>query len=793
MKQIFLYFSLMSASLMGSAQVYTQTVRGTVKDKESQLLLSDATISILSTNPVITANSDAQGVFKISNVPIGRHTLKVSRVGYRDAAIPDVILTSAKEAVINIELEELVNKLSDFTIKSKANPTKTNNEMVSVSGRLFTADQTNRFAGSLGDPSRMAANFAGVGGVGGQRNDIVIRGNSPSGLLWRLEGVDIPNPNHFSSQGTTGGPISILNNNTLASSDFITGAFPAEYGNALGGVFDLKMRNGNNEKREFTGQIGFNGLEFMAEGPINKKKGSSYMASYRYSTLDFFDKIGINLTFGGVPKYQDLTFKFNFPKTKTGQWQIAGIGGKSNIALLDALKDTADLSFNQNYRNNIYNGTDMGVLLVSNLSRLSKTSYIKTVGAITYQRRFTEADSLTAAPENREVKRYGENTVNKKLYIHSFYHVKINARNSFRAGAIVSFLKSDINDSVLTDAQVMRALRSYKGDDQLLQAYLEWKYNISSTLTLNSGLMAQHWTLNGTQTLEPRVGMRWNLMPRHTLSIGSGMHSQLQPMEIYYAKTPIDNTYTKYIQTNTQLGFSKSIHGVLGYDFQFNKDMRIKIETYYQHLYNIPVDGYKPSIFSLVNFGADFAGLPAVDSLKNNGTGKNYGVEFTFEKFFSKGYYWLLTASLFDSKYTPSNKREYNSAFNGNYVVNALAGYEWKLGRKKQNILSINLKATMAGGRRYIPIDEALSKLQNKAVYDDSRAYEEHFKAYFRPDVRIGFKLNGKRVTQEWAIDIQNASNTLNPLQQSWDPQKKQMRIEYQQGVLPIVLYRIQF
>ncbi|MBI3235990.1 MAG: carboxypeptidase-like regulatory domain-containing protein, partial [Bacteroidetes bacterium] len=430
---ILLCLNLM-CSLAVVSQNYSQVIRGAIKDKESQQPISFVSVSVISLTPAIVTQSDENGVFRFSNVPIGRHTIKISFIGYKEMIIPDIIVNTAKEVVLNIELEEEIKSLSEYKFKGKANPYKTNNEMISVSGRLFTADQTNRFAGSLGDPSRMAANFAGVSGVGGQRNDIIIRGNSPMGLLWRLEGVDIPNPNHFSSQGSTGGPISILNNNTLANSDFITGAFPAEYGNCLSGVFDLKIRNGNNEKREYISQIGFNGFEFGAEGPINKGKGSSYLINYRYSTLGVFDAMGINLTFGGIPKYQDITFKLNFPRTKTGQWQLTGIGGLSSIALLDSKKDSGDLSFGQTYRNDIYNGTNMGVVILSNQFKINKNSYVKSILSASYQKRYTQVDSLN--PSNDKTLIYGENTTYIKAIAHIFYHVKLNARHSIRTGVI---------------------------------------------------------------------------------------------------------------------------------------------------------------------------------------------------------------------------------------------------------------------------------------------------------------------------------------------------------------------
>jgi hypothetical protein len=773
-----------------SSQNYSQTIRGSVKDKETQQPVVGAIIYINTTTPVMTSITDNNGLFKLNHVPVGRHIIKVSYIGYKDITISDLIVNSAKEAIITIELEEEVKSLKEHKVKASNNANKTNNELITVSGRLFTSDQTNRFAGSLGDPSRMAANFAGVSGVGGQRNDIVIRGNSPMGLLWRLEGIDIPNPNHFSSQGSTGGPISILNNNTLANSDFITSAFPAEYGNCLSGVFDLKIRNGNNEKHEYIGQVGFNGFEIGAEGPINKKKNSSYLINYRYSTLGVFDKLGISLTFGGIPKYQDITFKFNFPKTKTGHWQITGIGGISSIALLDSKKDSGDLSFGQTYKNDIYNGTKMGVFIISNQLKINKKSYFKSIVSATYQKRYTHVDSLNNLLEKTLI--YAEKTTYIKAVAHLYYHVKINAKHSLRAGSIFSNLGANLQDSFRNNFGKIQTLRQYSGNDYLFQLYSQWKFNVSEKLTVNSGIHMMRYFLNKSYSLEPRLGAKFLLTPKKNISTGIGMHSQLQPTEVYYSQI-YNNSLNAYVRTNTNLGFSKSIHAVVGYEQNLNKNIRLKIELYRQELYQIPIDGVEKNAFSLLNFGADFAALPARDSLLNNGKGNNTGIEITLEKYFSKGFYWLFTSSFFDSKYTSSLGKEFNTAFNGKYVINGLAGYELKCGKNKNNIFSINLKTTVAGGRRFTPIDLQASQAAGDVVYNWNMAYSEQFKTYFRADIRIGFKKNSKRVTQEWAIDIQNTFNSKNPLQQSYNISDGSIKTEYQQGFLPIALYRIQF
>ena len=302
--------SLVFFPLLLCAQI-TQTIRGKVMDKESQYPLDGATVRLLEAPNTIVISA-ADGKFRMENVPVGRHSIEIEYTFYKTRIIP-VIVTAGKEIILAISMEDAFTEIEgsvEITAKKKG---ELNNDMASVSGKSFSVEETDRYAGSRSDPARMASNFAGVQGADDSRNDIVVRGNSPSGVLWRVEGIDIPNPNHFAISGTSGGPVSVLNNKTMANSDFFTAAFPAEYGNSTAGVFDLKLKNGNNEKHEFTGQFGFLGTEAMAEGPLSKKTGASYLFAYRYSTVSMFSLLGIDIGTSAVPKYQDLSFKFNFP------------------------------------------------------------------------------------------------------------------------------------------------------------------------------------------------------------------------------------------------------------------------------------------------------------------------------------------------------------------------------------------------------------------------------------------------------------------------------------------------
>ena len=332
---IFSLILLLSASQI-FAQEFTQTIKGRIIDQQSKSPLIGVNIIILGSNPLKGSTTDAEGFYKIQQVAFGRNILKISYMGYKEQVIPNVLLTSGKQLILDIEMEEKVSVIQEVTVSAVAQRNNIDRGLVTVSGKSFDIEETRRFAGSRNDPARMVAGFAGVTSSNDSRNDIIVRGNTPSGVLWRLEGVDIPNPNHFGSLGATGGPVSMLNNNLLAKSAFLTGAFPAMYGNATAGVFDLQMRNGNNEKYEFMGQMGFNGVELGAEGPLSKNSKASFLINYRYSVLDLIKKLGLNFGTGsGVPAYQDLSLKINIPTEHLGTFSLFGVGGKSNIKFQD--------------------------------------------------------------------------------------------------------------------------------------------------------------------------------------------------------------------------------------------------------------------------------------------------------------------------------------------------------------------------------------------------------------------------------------------------------------------------
>ncbi|MEZ0483467.1 carboxypeptidase regulatory-like domain-containing protein [Fibrella aquatica] len=772
----------------------TQTLRGTLVDAASRTPLPGVSVVLINSNPLVGTTTDGDGRFRLVNVPVGRVGLKITLVGYQELVLSDVLVNSGKETVLELPLTESLRQLAELavTYKRAEDRTVANNELAVVSARPFNAAETNRYAGSLGDPSRMAANFAGVSGANDARNDIVVRGNSPASLLWRMEGVNIPNPNHFGALGTSGGPVSMLNANLLAKSDFLTGAFPAEYANALGSVFDLKLRKGNDEKREFLGQMAFNGLELGAEGPYSKKSDgmggrSSYLVNYRYSLFGLLKNVGYQIA--GTPEYQDGLFKTDLTVGSKGNLSVWVLGGQSRITFLgkdiDTDKPDAYGDENTNTRVNF----SMGLGAVSYEHRFSN----RTVGKLTLSgsrsTQHFEGDTVIYQSTGviaQEIAAAKNDFTQEKLSLNAGLTHKLSAKDKLSGGVIVDLLHYDLQSRELYPSVV--TLRNTDGQTGLFQAFGQWQHRFTDQLTLNTGMSVLHLALNGSTAVEPRAGLSYRVSPTSSLNVAYGLHSMMQPILTYFYQTRQANG--SYALTNKDLGFTRSHHLVASYDRMLTPTLRLKLETYYQWLFNAPVER-TPSYYSALTEGVSFAPTNKAN-LVNKGTGRNYGVELTLEQFFNRNYYFLVTASVFNSLYTGSDGVERNTPFNNRYVVNLLTGKEWQIGAKN-NVLLVNWRMTTADGRFTTPINMAMSAETRSEVGDYNRAFSQQQSAYFRLDAKFGYRMNRTRSTHEFAIDLQNLTNHQNVFQQAYNPRTNQIGTAYQQGFLPVPYYRLTF
>jgi hypothetical protein len=776
----------------------TQTIRGTVVDEVTKTPLVGVNILIVngSENP-LGAATDVNGNFRIENVPVGRQTIKISYIGYEDQLLNNVVVTAGKEVILNFNLTERVNQLNELVVvaNTKEDKTATNNDLAIVSARSFNVDDTKRYAGALGDPSRMAANFAGVIGGDDSRNDIVVRGNSPTGMLWQLEGLNIPNPNHFGSLNSTGGPVSMLNNNNLDKSDFMTSAFTAQYGNAIAGVFDIRLRDGNNQKRELTTQVGFNGFEVGAEGPFStSKNGGSYVVNYRYSTLGLFEAVGVEFGTGSnVPYYQDLNFKISLPTSNGAKWTVFGLGGISKIDLLGSeaeLENSSDLYSNENQ--DAFPRFKTGVAGISYEKKISEKTFMKITAGVSATSESFTADSLVRDANTEVIDRYLQTEssfTTTKISVVGSFRTKLSAKNNITSGFYIDASDFDLfNRDIFANLGTDSVRVNVNDNATLYQAYTTWRHRFSNQFSINMGIHGQYYSLNEQAAIEPRVGVQYVISPKQSISLGYGLHNQTQNAYTSFVQTKVEAD--SYTLTNKKLDFTTSQHVVLTHDWNITDNVRLKTEGYYQTLSNVPVER-NPSSFSAINTGTSFDPSNR-DSLINEGVGRNYGIELTLERFFSKGYYYLLTTSIFNSRYEGSDGVERNTAYNTQYVLNALFGREFKLGTR-QRFLSMSLKTTLIGGKYLTPIDFTASQQFGRTIYNERDAFSEKQDNYFRTDIKLAYRKEYKRSTLEIALDLQNITNNQNIFAQNYNPRTNTIVTQYQQAFFPVPFVRYTF
>lgn len=768
----------------------TQTVKGTILDSDSQTPLIGANVFVTSIDPQLTATADVNGRFSILDVPVGRHNFEVTFIGYEPIVMSSVLVTSGKELVLELQMTESTLKLNEAVV-SGVDKTKPLNEMATVSSRSFSVEESSRYAASLSDPARMALNYAGVsvGSTDDLFNEIVIRGNSPSGVMWRLEGIQIPNPNHFGSMGNSGGGISMLSSTTLTNSDFYTGAFPTEYGNALSGVFDLKMRTGNTEKREHSFQFGLLGVELATEGPM-ANNGGSYLVNYRYSTLAMIEKLGISPTGDILPAYQDLSFKLNMPTEKAGTFSLFGLGGINEAVEAPEADSTIwELTGSEGY--GFFERQQVGTVGLGHNILFNNNNYLKTVVMGSYET-LEESDYRLDPFENyKEVPEDIEDTQSGTFRVSSTYTQKLNAKTTIRLGGIASLMSFKYNWDQY-DSLGITSTRFFENESEsgLIQGFAHVKHRITDVLTLNAGVHYSQMTLNNENAIEPRAALQWRFHPKQTLAISAGLHSKMEHLAAY----TFEGTFAdgREITAKNNLGLSKAFHAVLGYDYVFSPKLRLKSEIYYQYLYDIPVQDHPDSRASLIN-ATDIWDIIGIDKAVAEGTGRNIGIDLTLEKFFSDQYYFMVTSSLYDSKFTPKDGNTYNTRFNGNYQLNIIGGKEFSVGKNDKNIFGINAKYALSGGNRITPLDLPASREAGYAIYKEDQLYEELIGAYMRVDVGFSYKIMAQDKTHTISLNVQNVSNRENPAFQIFNPGTGEISIATQTGLFPTFNYRIEF
>ena len=752
----------------------TQTVRGIVLDSKTNAPIEFATVRIMNVGS-LGSTTDSLGRFRIDNVPVGRCNIQTSYVGYNANIFNEIPVTSSKEVYMEIPLDENVHSLAEVVIQPEIKKDKPLNAMAITGGHMISMEEAGRFANGFDDPARLSSAFAGVAGDVGT-NAVAIRGNSPQFTQWRLEGVEIPNPTHFADlTGLGGGFLSALSTQVIGNSDFYNGAFPAEYSNALSGIFDMQIRNGNNQKYEHTFQLGILGIDLASEGPISRKNGSSYILNYRFYTTSLATGNDMNL------KYQDLSFKLNFPTRKAGTFSIWGIGliDRYKPEILD--RDEWETQSDRQSGNTTFDKAAGGI---THKYLINADTYIRSSLAATYAKDHTEADQMT---EDDKLVHVGDIRNSKwDIVFNSYLNKKFSSNHINRTGITVTGLKYDLDYKISPNFGLdvpMEQISKGNGGSCVLSTYSSSVINLNNHLTTSLGITAQYFTLNKNWTVEPRAALKWSFNPKHALALAYGLHSRREKLDYYFVEQEVNGK----TESNRYLNFSKTHHFGLTYDWNINSYMHLKVEPYYQYLFRIPVE--ENSSFSIINHQSFY--LERI--LKNRGSGVNYGIDITLEQYMKNGFYYMITASLFKSRYKAGDHIWRNTRLDKNYLLNVLAGKEWMVGRNKQNVLSLNGRIFFQGGDRYTPVDEEKSLIEHDIKFDETRAYSKKFDPSLNGDISFSYRINKRKISHEFSIKMLNVGMRTGMHFYQYNEKTHKIEKEDGSGMIPNISYKIYF
>lgn len=758
-----------AACLIGletTAQQAVGVLRGTVTDERNAQPLSGAAVELILTDTLIRTATDAGGHFRVDDAPIGIHRLHIALGGFETAELPEVWVRTGKEEVVEIVLAPSVTELPAGEVVRRRHEPGT---------VTLTVEQSLRYPAAFFDPARVATTAAGVANTNDQANHFSVRGNNPNGNAWLLEGAEMVNPNHLTNAGTpsdlpmlSGGGVNILSAQMLGNSRLLKGPWAPERGNALGGIMDMELRRGNTSAREWTAQAGLIGLDLSTEGPLGRGGRSSYLLNYRYSTLGLLSAMGVGLG-DEVITFQDLSFHVTLPLAACGELRFFGLGGNSSN-VFEAKRDTSAWEFDKD-------GSDITYAARTGAAGTTARLPVGKLGS------FTATVLLSATEQEREQVRLGDdlapidtvsNTLaERKLSTVVRYEGRLTPRARWGLGA--SAMERDLTN--VFDERIT---------GWLLRPHLNTRWFLGEHWVAAIGVAYAHFTFNGSAAFEPRASLQWNMHNGRRLTASVGRRSQLPMHQLLRVRINDGQPW------NQGLGPMLSDELVLAYDHPLNDRLSVHVEIYHQQLSDVPELDPRYGSFmapgNLVNAWDDPAFLPYV----NTGRATNTGVEASLERTFANSFFYLVNASVFDSRCTYQGG-ELDTRWNSAYIINAAGGREFVKRRENgARTWGVSGRVGVMGGARTTPIDVQMSATSGSTV-PGGPAWSTQFDAFNRLDLRIYRKRERKGRTGMWALDLQNALNTRNPAYRYYDSRKREVVTRYQLGLIPNLSYRIEF
>jgi hypothetical protein len=760
---------------LGHGQNITQIVKGKITDQVTGNALVKASVRFSNGAGDQVIQTDESGAFS-TVLAVGRYKAMVSYTGYKTAE-HELLVIAGRQAIITISLAPAVETLKEVEVTSAPLPA----ELPGL--RSLTIEKTLRVPANFFDPVRVATAYPGVIAANDQGNSIIVRGNSPNGLLWRLNGLDIVNPNHLANAGTlsdrpaaNGGGVNILSAQMLGRTDFYMGAFPANYGNALSGIIDMKLRQGNTDKTEHTAQASLIGLDYAMEGPLGENKNTSYLMNARYSTVGLLSKLGVNFGDEAIT-FKDFSFNINSKLKKERQLSFFGFGGDNEndfkAKAPSEWKEDKD-KYNINYRSTTY---ALGLNYSAPFYR--GRFFAGAAYSNNDQKRDQEVSDQIPSSERRLMYEHYKLT-NGIASTYLRFETALNTKTILELGVMTNYMSNDLSldrsVGCMTCIANLIGARQASNNGLLIQPFTNIKAELSPRVTLNAGVRYLQYTFNNSNSFEPRLSLAVRPSETSSVDLAYSLVSQLQSPQVYSSIG------------NEDLGFTKSHHIDAGYRQTLSGGLSLRTGAFYQQLFNVPIEAVPMSSYSAINLMEGFAS----GNLVNKGTGLNYGVDVTLEKMFYNRNYFLIGGSYYDSKYTGADGVQRNTRFNGNYTFSAVYGKEWTNAEKNRTI-GLNTRVLYLGGLRQSSVNVATSEQRAETIYESNDPFNRKLNDYFRIDMRLSFRKNKPGYTRTFALDIQNLTSQQNEAYQYYDLTQQKIVTKFQLGIIPVLVYRIDF
>ena len=800
MKRITNFLVTVTLIFCGAVSMQAETLRGTVKDAITGEPLIGATVKIVELENA-AAIADIDGKYQINLSKGGRYTIEANYVGYEPSVTKEILISGAKEVVLDITLRENSTELKEVVVRPRVNKEATVNPTVLTGGVMLSMEEASRFAGGYNDPARLVMSFAGVSGEA-DGSGLSIHGNAPERMQYRIEGVEVFTPNHFNDLWNAGyGLVSALNSNVIGNSDFFTSTFNANYNNALSGVFDVKMRPGNNTKYENILQIGTVSEELTLEGPISRKHNSSYIVNYRYGFTSLVDKLGLVDTDGSHMSFQDFSWKLNFPTKRAGTFSVFGLGFfDTNWDERMKIKDTHsayDASDNDSKLAQLLAGVSHKILLGNKWTWRSTLAYnmqhIK-ADEYYYGLKRDENDVLIYPLEYEEPEKkylFSKQKINEdRIIFNTELSKQVNDKWLTQFGGEYSHRFFNLvyrsADRLYAPVETMKDITNMKDDTGLASVFWQNLYKFNDHLSATAGISANYFLYSKKYSVEPRVSMKWDPNEKNSFALGYGLHSMVEKLDAYFYRDDDGKL------VNKDLGLTKAHHFQATYMYKFNSNLTLRANAYYQYGFNTPV-GIDGSTYCVTNRYFNFTDEPLV----NKGNTRNYGADITLEHYMSHGFFGQTNISLYRSQYRGVDKVWRNQMYDRRFMFKILGGKEWIIGK---NVLNVSAKYSIQGGLRYTPIDVDQMNanidagiVNDEPIYKDNEAFTKHFKPTGIIDLTVSYKINKKRVSHTIAFEGLNILGTDTPMFQRFDLGTRQVRIDKGGISLPNIFYRLDF